>query len=282
MVSVIIPAYNSEPWISKAIGSVLAQEGLSELEIIVIDDASSDQTVQIARSFEGTGKVKVLCQSVNGGVAAARNRGLDAAQGEYIALLDSDDWIEPTRFARLVKVADTTGADLVADPLFYVRNTTVVRTYPTPWFSEDHTTVTATEFVRRDLGPTKPLIRTAFLKSHRLRYDESLRSIEDFDFALRLMLFGARFVMVRQPGYYRLLRQESLSRDIELGRTSVVLVVNRFLVQPGVRKDTKLVVALEDFRSKALRIGPRTTSGRGIKRLMRTILRAWRLLKGGS
>lgn len=91
LVTVIMPAYNAEKYIAAAISSVLSQS-YGELELLVIDDCSSDKSVEIAEGFERMdSRVKVLRNTQNMGVARTRNRGFDLARGEWIALIDSDD-----------------------------------------------------------------------------------------------------------------------------------------------------------------------------------------------
>ena len=93
LVSIIIPAYNAEAFINDAIESVLAQD-YRPIEVIVVDDGSSDETACIAERF-GT---PVIChRQKNGGPPVARNRGLLIARGEYIGFLDADDLYEPGR-----------------------------------------------------------------------------------------------------------------------------------------------------------------------------------------
>jgi len=87
--SVIIPAYNSEHTIARAIDSVLAQS-YTNYEIIVVDDASTDKTVEILES-NYSAFIKVIQKVVNGGGSVARNSGMDVATGDYIAFLDADD-----------------------------------------------------------------------------------------------------------------------------------------------------------------------------------------------
>lgn len=89
LVSVIIPTYNRQSTIIRAINSVLGQT-YSELEVIVVDDASTDSTVQMINEY-GDDRVRLICMSENGGANAARNKGIAAARGEYIAFQDSDD-----------------------------------------------------------------------------------------------------------------------------------------------------------------------------------------------
>jgi len=95
-VSVIIPAYNSASTIIRALQSVAAQT-LAPLEIIVVDDASSDTTRDLATTFASSASIplRVLTQATNSGPSAARNAGWDAATGDYIAFLDADDQWHP-------------------------------------------------------------------------------------------------------------------------------------------------------------------------------------------
>lgn len=93
LVSIIIPAYNTAPYIHRAIGSSLRQTH-KNIEILIIDDGSTDNTLRVAEYFAGTdSRIRVFTQK-NAGVSAARNHGIDEARGEYIYFLDSDDWLE--------------------------------------------------------------------------------------------------------------------------------------------------------------------------------------------
>ena len=94
LVSVIIPVYNSEKYLAETINSVLNQSW-QYFEILIVDDGSSDSSIQIAKSFEGE-NVRVF-QQENKGASAARNKGLLAAKGSYVQFLDADDLLEPTK-----------------------------------------------------------------------------------------------------------------------------------------------------------------------------------------
>lgn len=98
LISVIIPVYNGERYLSAAIESVLAQ-AWTPLEIIVVDDGSTDQSVQVARHYQS--QVQVICQA-NAGPGAARNRGVALASGELLAFLDADDLWLPGKLAHQV------------------------------------------------------------------------------------------------------------------------------------------------------------------------------------
>lgn len=104
-VSVIIPMYNAEPYICQCVQSVMSQTW-ENLEILVIDDGSTDQGLKICEELGSTdGRIRILTQR-NRGVSAARNRGIEEADGEYIFFLDSDDVIHPCLIEALVKGAE--------------------------------------------------------------------------------------------------------------------------------------------------------------------------------
>lgn len=109
-VSVIIPAFNAEKYLSRAVASAL-DETWHNLEILVIDDGSSDRTAQTARQFEEKdARVRVFTKE-NGGVSKARNFGLSRASGEYVTFLDADDALAENCIRELCGVLEETGAD---------------------------------------------------------------------------------------------------------------------------------------------------------------------------
>lgn len=119
LVSVIIPAYNAGRYIGETIESALSQS-YPELEIIVVDDGSTDDTVKVVSSFiEKESKVKLIRQE-NSGVAAARNTGIRHSQGEFIAPLDADDIWYPDKISCQVRLMRENGPDV---GLVYVWNT---------------------------------------------------------------------------------------------------------------------------------------------------------------
>jgi glycosyltransferase involved in cell wall biosynthesis len=188
-VSVVIPAYNAEPYLAATLESVLAQTFRS-FEIIVVDDGSTDATKKIAEDYRGRG-VSVLSQT-NAGTAAARNRALSVVRGRFIALLDSDDLWEPDHLKTMVQFLERQPDVSIAfcDSLFFGETKFAGKTY-------------------QELYPPNPPItfaRVAGLASHIcldavLRrevfdriggFDETLRAVEDFDLWLRALHAGCR------------------------------------------------------------------------------------------
>ena len=101
LISIIVPIYNSENYIKKCLDSILAQT-YSNLEVILIDDGSTDNSYNICKDYQKKDNRIVLLQQKNAGVSRARNHGLEVAKGEYIGFVDSDDYIEPEMYEILL------------------------------------------------------------------------------------------------------------------------------------------------------------------------------------
>ena len=104
-VSLIMPLYNAEKYVEEAIESILSQT-YTNFELILIDDISTDSTMERVLKYKD-GRIRIICNSSNQGIAFSRNRGLEMAQGEYIALMDDDDISLPERFAKQVAFLDS-------------------------------------------------------------------------------------------------------------------------------------------------------------------------------
>lgn len=113
LVSVIMPAYNASAYIEEAIRSVMAQT-YPHWKLLVIDDGSKDDTCDIVlRLAEEDPRINLIRNEKNSGVAKTRNRGLDMCQGQYVALLDCDDWWHPRKLEKQLDLAKETGADIL-------------------------------------------------------------------------------------------------------------------------------------------------------------------------
>lgn len=115
-ISVIIPVYNTEKYLRECLNSVLRQTYV-DLEVIAVDDGSTDGSGDILENFAKTDKRLKVIRRENGGVSRARNTGLKAATGEYVAFVDSDDTINPDMYKTLESAAEKTGADIVTSDI---------------------------------------------------------------------------------------------------------------------------------------------------------------------
>ena len=101
LISIIIPVYNVEKYLSKCVESILAQ-GVEDFELLLVNDGSKDSSLAICNSYaERDSRIKVL-NKPNGGVSSARNLGLDNATGEWVTFVDSDDWLAEGALAECV------------------------------------------------------------------------------------------------------------------------------------------------------------------------------------
>lgn len=111
LVSIIMAAYNSEKTIGIAINSILDQT-YTDWELLVINDCSKDRTVEIVTSYTDS-RIRLLQNDKNSGVSISRKKGMEAANGEWIAVLDSDDAWAPDKLEKQIKLANDTGAELI-------------------------------------------------------------------------------------------------------------------------------------------------------------------------
>ncbi|MEQ8357017.1 MAG: glycosyltransferase family 2 protein [Kiloniellaceae bacterium] len=221
LVSVIIPAFDAEAYLEQSVASVLGQS-LVDIEILIVDDASRDGTLVVARRLaKADSRVRVIAAERNLGPAGARNLGLDSATGDWVALLDADDAFEPERLARLLGAARDCGGDLLADNLLLEDESGQVEPMLPAVETPSCVPLSAVQFLlgnlpdpaqpRRSYGFLKPLIARAFLVTKALRYDEDLRFAEDFAFYLACFSAGARFYLLREPLYRYRIRADSLT-----------------------------------------------------------------------
>ena len=120
MFSVIIPLYNKAPYVAKAIESVLGQT-YRDFEVIVIDDGSTDQSLEVAKTFEN--KSITIVSQPNSGVSTARNNGVKIAKYPYICFLDADDWWHPTFLEEMKRlITDFPDAGIYGSGYYIVKN----------------------------------------------------------------------------------------------------------------------------------------------------------------
>ena len=230
-VTVVIAAWRAAETIGRAVASALAQPETAE--VVVVDDASGDDgaTLAAARAADdGTGRLTVLSQAKNAGPSAARNVAIAASKAAWIAVLDSDDFMEPGRLSQLMALSQA-GYDLIADDLLQTPEGQPVSAGKPLWFRDDATpididfgffidsNITKASRMRRELGFLKPLVRRAFLARHGLVYDETMRLGEDYDLYARALSLGAKMRLIPWTGYVSVMRGNSLS--LNHGRTEL-------------------------------------------------------------
>lgn len=257
-VSVIVPCYNAAQFLASTLASVECQS-FTNWECILIDDCSTDNTADVLREFaRKDARFIPIFLDKNGGASAARNAGFAAARGIYITLLDADDSYVPDRLARLVELIGSTGADLVFDNQIiadFPETSEVDKAFH--WLTQDSRTFTADDFFGesarfgRSINPgyMKPMFRTEFVSKHRLRYDLSFRSGQDY------LLYADSFA--REPlcyataycGYIYRRRSGSLSRSGGLHLRNHARLSTEILARYSKRLSKTSIAALQRRRA---------------------------------
>jgi len=226
LVSILIPAHNAERWIGETLESALRQTWPSK-EIIVVDDGSSDRTLEIARGYE-SGILKVITQE-NRGASAARNTAFSSAQGDYIQWLDADDLLAPDKISRqMLEIEKGYGSGTLLSGsfgVFYLRPEKA-KFYPNSLWKD----LNPIEWLTRKFGDNAWMILPVWLVSRNLAesagpWDERLSLDDDGEYSSRLVSVSENILFVPEAkSYYRQWRSGSLSRT-----NSAKAIQSRFL-----------------------------------------------------
>lgn len=203
LISVVIPAYNVAPYLAQCLENILHQT-YKNIEIIVVDDGSTDNTVEIAEKY----RIKLISQE-NKGVSAARNAGLKIATGEYLHFMDADDLISLNFYERMLSSALYCDADITycgmmneRDPRssFYIQQRFLA-------------TLTEDKIVLTKVGSQgycfKYLFKTSFLNEQKLEFDETAHIAEDMIFSLQAVFLANKVTSAPGAVYYYKYRHTS-------------------------------------------------------------------------
>ncbi|WP_353228022.1 glycosyltransferase [Novosphingobium sp.] len=196
-VSVVMPVYNVEAYVAEAIRSVLAQT-FTDFELIIVDDGGADASLQICRSFADP-RITIVSQP-NRGLAGARNTGIAAARGEFVALLDSDDrWLPEKLMLHVIHLdnapdigvsyAPSRFIDTAGQPLRIVQRPKLKRVAPQDIFCRNPVGNGSAAVLRRSALDTVAFAHPDD-RTRPCWFDESLRQSEDIEMWLRLSLTG--------------------------------------------------------------------------------------------
>ena len=208
LVSVLIPTYNSELYIKSTLESILNQT-YRNLEIVVIDDASTDNTVEIVKKYNDE-RIKLFTNNKNLGISGNMNKGIKLSHGKYLAIMDADDWSYQYRIEEQVRVMEQkptvvlcSGHMDICDENLKIKNT---RTYPL-----------SDEKIRRAMVKYDPISHPAsiwrmseLLKTH--LYSEKFPICRDYDLIVRISEFG-KYANISKP-----LIKYRVRKDSETGK----------------------------------------------------------------
>ena len=215
LISIIVPVYNTEKYVGRCLESVLAQT-YQDFELIIIDDGSNDFTSDIIEKFNKKDKRIKFVQQENKGVSAARNLGLDRAQGQYIMFVDGDDYIESNTLEdSLQKIVDTKSDILLFnyDKTFYKKNKKYI-VYPSNIVSYDGYFENAPSELFNELPSVWGKL---FRNNERLpRFNTNLKKSEDYAFMFEYYLTNPKIVTSSKIHYHYFQHSKSCVRNEDL------------------------------------------------------------------
>ena len=224
MISVIIPVYNVEDYLHVCINSVLKQS-YQDFEIICIDDASTDSSLDILKYFaQKDSRVKILKNDSNNGPGYSRNKALDVANGKYIFFLDSDDWIEKETLEFLFNQCEKDDLDVIMfkNIVFYENKMDFgyEEYYDMDYMDEregtifNHWDLQSDEVFNLPVGPCNKLYKKSFLDKYAIRFPNGNLIQEDNPFFFKVITLAEKVGFSTKHLYTRRRRSSSLMESL--------------------------------------------------------------------
>lgn len=221
-VSVIVPIYNAEKYLAQCLDSIVNQT-LKDIEIILIDDGSTDGSAEICKKYLSDSRVSYYHKE-NEGLAAARDDGMLHANGEYIGFVDADDWLKPEMYEKMYNAAKSNDSDVVFCNCIQNENGYVfIPEMPDGPYDREE--------IKKEILPkslayigkngTKRAIRwcnwlriykTETLNKNNIKFDRRLRRSQDLQLTYESMLVAQNFYYIAEPLYHNRVVADSLSR----------------------------------------------------------------------
>jgi glycosyltransferase involved in cell wall biosynthesis len=257
LISCIIPAYNIEKYIARCLESVISQS-LTNLEIIVINDCSTDGTLEIINEYAlKDTRIKVITNEKNSGLSYSRNIGLENASGQYIHFLDGDDFIKHNTYEELYKKTLETPLDIIIFDYYK--------------YSEKNGKISATkkrkitpQIIYSTINDKKKLLNSGvvawnkiysnkFLQNNNLRFINGVY-YEDIPFFWRSIILAEHVLYLNKPFYFYSQRDNSIMKDsINLKKMSdilfVMLKVKKFLIDSNLYQDFEAIFTIKFIKT---------------------------------
>ena len=216
-VSIIVPVYNVEKYVDKCIQTLINQT-LEDIEIIIVNDGSTDNSRNIIKEYEHTFPDKIKCyDKENGGLSDARNYGMKFASGEYIAFLDSDDYVELNMYEKMYNKAIEDESDIVeCDFIWEYPNKKVIDSGIL--YNSKKEMITYARVVAWN-----KLIRKSIIDKAKIEYPKGLR-YEDVEFFYKMVPYYNKVSFVKEPLVHYIQRDSSIS-NVQNERTREIFSV---------------------------------------------------------
>ncbi len=206
MVSIVIAVYNEEKRLDKCIHSIL-QQTYQNFEIVIINDGSTDGTVEIINKYIDNFKEKVISvNKKNGGQASARNCGIDISKGKYITFLDADDYIDQNYLLTLISVAEKNKCNMVCSGQYKVKedgkiiDSIIYKSY-------------GGKCLTRRLNISGKIYLTSYIKEKHIVFPEG-KTYEDNSFNLQMFFLTNKICFLDYAGYYQIIHEGSTTSKV--------------------------------------------------------------------
>lgn len=261
-ISIIVPVYNKEQYVSTCIESVLAQS-FKNYELIIVNDGSTDNSELVISQYIHNENVRYIKQK-NAGVSAARNKGIEVSYGEWVCFIDPDDYIDSNFLEVLVgKIPEEEGIDIVIAPCKVINKNKIYKEY---FFKDNFIAINEEkkrlyfQLCNPKYGQTKPvytavgvpwgkLYRKSVLEKNNIRFNEELVALEDNLFNMEFFYYSKKISYINYFGYnYRLIDSElkGIKRFIDGSFRHAVLCREKLLVQLGLINDYEIRCAFAE------------------------------------
>ncbi len=211
--SIVIPVYNASKSITAISSQILAQS-FHDFELILVDDGSTDNTINVLRGIAKSDKRVIVRSKKNGGPSSARNSGLDKAQGKYVMFCDADDAIDGSIFVTMIREIEDSAADIVISgwQVDVRTNKKLLRNYKT--ISPDRESIYGSEVERKtrimqSIGENGQLynlwnkiFRRDIIENHNLRFREDIHFGEDLIFSLQYFQYANKIELIPDALYH--------------------------------------------------------------------------------
>lgn len=201
-VSVIVPVYNVEAYIKKCLDSLVNQT-LKDIEIIIVDDGSTDKSASIIKEYEQKHSNIKYYKKENGGLSDARNYGLQYARGKYVAFLDSDDYVDVNLYKKMYEKAKKDDSDLVEANFYWVYDKKSKEDIGERYSTKKHM------LERARVVAWNKLYKKEILDKTKVQFPKGLR-YEDVEFFYKLVPYIDTVSFVKQPLIYYVQRKQSI------------------------------------------------------------------------
>lgn len=222
VVTIIVPVFNAEKTIEKCIKSIINQT-LKEIEIVIIDDCSTDNTKTLLEQYKNESKIKIIKNNKNEGPSISRNKGINIAKGKYIGFVDSDDYIEPTMFEYMLNKI-TKEVDLVCCGRRNIYKTGTKIILP------KKITNNPKKFSSTSNYTCDKLFKKSIINKYNIQFPEKYRYAEDFAFLIKYKYYANKMNVVKEPLYNYVINKNSITKTYNASLLDIIEVLNDTLL----------------------------------------------------